>query len=230
MIGPYCAGLLAADRSATCSIPQLLWFKRVRHNVPAAVRDLARRQHRHVARAVRDRRHQPAPRLPAVVLGHVPRRRSGTRRRSIGTIGLFFVAAVPVHPVPADDLDLRDADAAARGEACTEEGANGDRRAGAVPAGEAHGVIFLPSPHRGRGAVRGPRGRWLRDPPAGRRVGRVFEAHAAPYITSFIRKRGALPHPGGGSEESGGDDAMQATRVGLEDSAHPTAAGERDRG
>ena len=39
-----------------------------------------------------------------------------------GTIGLFFDADVPVHPVAADDLDLRDADAAAGGE--------GERRGG----------------------------------------------------------------------------------------------------
>ena len=31
-----------------------------------------------------------------------------------GTLGLFFVADVPVHPLPAGDLDLRDARAGAR--------------------------------------------------------------------------------------------------------------------
>ena len=42
-----------------------------------------------------------------------------------GTIGLFFVAAVPVHPVPAGDLDRRDARAGAE----TQERARA-RRAG----------------------------------------------------------------------------------------------------
>ena len=45
------------------------------------------RQRRHVARALRDRRRQPAPRLPAVLLGHVPRRRSSTGRRSSARSG-----------------------------------------------------------------------------------------------------------------------------------------------
>ena len=35
----------------------------------------------------------------------------------IGTIGLFLTLLLPVHPLPARDLDLRDADARARGEA-----------------------------------------------------------------------------------------------------------------
>ena len=48
------------------------------HERAGAVRHLAHRQRRHVARALRDRRHQPASRLSAVVLGHVPSRRSGT--------------------------------------------------------------------------------------------------------------------------------------------------------
>ena len=57
---------------------------------PGAVRHLARRQHRHVARALRHHRHEPAPRLPALVVGHATRRRSGTGRTFIGTIGLFL--------------------------------------------------------------------------------------------------------------------------------------------
>ena len=48
----------------------------------AAVRRRDVRQRRHVARALRHHRRQPAPRLPAVVVGHVPARRSGTGRRS----------------------------------------------------------------------------------------------------------------------------------------------------
>ena len=47
-------------------------------------------QHRHVVRAVRDHRHLAAPRLPAVVLGHVHARRSGTSRPWSGSFGLFF--------------------------------------------------------------------------------------------------------------------------------------------
>ena len=80
-----------------------------------AVRHLDHRQRRHVARAVRDRRHEPAPRLPALVVGPLQRRRSGTWRTYFGTIGLFLTLLLPVPPLPADDLDLRDADAAAGG-------------------------------------------------------------------------------------------------------------------
>ena len=81
--GPYALGLLGADRSATSLAPQPLWFQRVRA------------QHRRRCSSSRmfvnvgmwlerfviivD---QPAPRLPAVVVGHVLRRRSGTGRRS----------------------------------------------------------------------------------------------------------------------------------------------------
>ena len=58
-----------------CNIvtPQLLWFKKVRSTPldPLVRRD--GRQRRHVARAVRDRRHEPPPRLPPVLVGHVPR-------------------------------------------------------------------------------------------------------------------------------------------------------------
>ena len=56
-----------------------------------------------------------SPRLPAVVVGHVHRRRVWDWSTFIGTIGLFLTLAVPVHPLPADDLDLRDAHAAAGG-------------------------------------------------------------------------------------------------------------------
>ena len=86
-----------------------------------AVRDRDGRQRRHVARALRDRRHQPAPRLPAVVVGHV----------LADAVGLDDVlrhhrpvpdAVLPVHPGAADDLDLRDADDRARGEDQGREG------------------------------------------------------------------------------------------------------------
>ena len=51
---------------------------------------------------------QPPPRLPAVVLGHVPRHDLG-----LGHLHRHHRplpdAALPLHPLPADDLDLRDA-------------------------------------------------------------------------------------------------------------------------
>ena len=82
-------------------------------NVLAAVGDLDRREHRHVARAVRDRGHEPAPRLPAVVVGHVPRDVLGLRDvlRHARPVPLVDV---PVHPLPAGDLDHRDARAGPR--------------------------------------------------------------------------------------------------------------------
>ena len=52
-------------------MPQTLWFKKVRTNIPLLFLHLADREHRHVARALRDRRDQPEPRLPALVVGHV---------------------------------------------------------------------------------------------------------------------------------------------------------------
>ena len=67
-----------------CNIlaPQLLWFEACARTRAVLFVVVDHRQRRHVARALRDRRHQPAPRLPAVVVGHVLRRRSGTGRRS----------------------------------------------------------------------------------------------------------------------------------------------------
>ena len=65
----------------TCNvfIPQLLWSAWVRRNVQALVADLDRGEYRHVARALRHRDHEPAPRLPAVFLEHVPRDHLGLR-------------------------------------------------------------------------------------------------------------------------------------------------------
>ncbi len=95
--------------SVNIVIPQLLWFAKVRHERSARCSDRRdRRQRRHVVRTVRDRRHEPAPRLPAVVVGHVLRRRSGTTRR-FRLDRAVLLAVLPVHPLPADDLDLRDA-------------------------------------------------------------------------------------------------------------------------
>ena len=62
-------------------IPQLLWVRRVQTNVPAAIFDRHLRQHRHVARALRHRRCEPASRLHAVGLGHVFRH--GLRLRGV---------------------------------------------------------------------------------------------------------------------------------------------------
>ena len=71
------------------------------------------REHRHVARALRDRGRQPAPRLPAVVVEHVPRDGLGLRD-VLRHDRAVHRAAVPVHPLPAGDLDRRDARAGAR--------------------------------------------------------------------------------------------------------------------
>ena len=96
-------------------VPQLLWIKSIRTQPGDAVPHLDVRQRRHVARAVRNRRHQPAPRLPALVVGDV----------LADALGLDDVlrhdrpvhhAVLPVHPGAADDLDLRDADDGAGGE------------------------------------------------------------------------------------------------------------------
>ena len=63
------------------AIPQIMWFKAIRRNL---VRDVGHHrssgQHRHVARTVRHRHHQPAPRLHGQQLGHLPPRPSGTGR------------------------------------------------------------------------------------------------------------------------------------------------------
>ena len=83
MTGPY-APVYWTLILCNIVIPQVLWFKRVRDERPGAVRHRARREHRHVAGALRHRRHEPAPRLPALVVGHATRRRSGTGRRSSG--------------------------------------------------------------------------------------------------------------------------------------------------
>ncbi len=72
------------------------------------VADLDCGKYRHVAGAIRNCRHQLASRLPAFIVGHV----------SDVNVGLdnvyrhdriFLYAVVPVHPLPADDLHLRDA-------------------------------------------------------------------------------------------------------------------------
>src|SRR5262249_31369483 len=81
---------------------------------PLPLLHLARREHRHVARAVRHHRHEPPPGLPAFVLGHV-------RGDEVRLGGLHRDPRPLLHPVlpvpalPPRDLDLRDADDPARG-------------------------------------------------------------------------------------------------------------------
>ena len=89
MTGPYAVfywSLIAIN----AVMIQLFWFRKRPRQHRAAVRAVAARERRHVARALRHHRHQPAPRLPALVVGHVLRRRGGTSRCSPGTIGLFL--------------------------------------------------------------------------------------------------------------------------------------------
>ena len=58
--------------------PQLMWFKRFRTVARLALHHGDVRQRRHVAGALRHHPDLAAPRLPAVVVGHVPRHASGT--------------------------------------------------------------------------------------------------------------------------------------------------------
>ena len=104
MHGPYALYYWAL---ILCNIitPQFLWFKKLRSNLVGAVDPFIRRQHWHVARAVRDRRDEFASRLPAVVVGHVP-------ADDVGLVDVYrhdrvlLYAAVPVHSLPADDFHL----------------------------------------------------------------------------------------------------------------------------
>jgi len=84
------------------------------HQRRVAVWDFPGRQPRHVAGAVRHRRHQPAPRLPPLIVGHVLSDDLG-----LGDLHRHHrpvpVPVVPVRALLADDLDLRDAHAAPRG-------------------------------------------------------------------------------------------------------------------
>ncbi len=108
MFGPYCAHVLAADPLQLRSRCSSSGFKPVRQNVSVAVRGLDRGEHRDVAGAVRDRDHQPAPRLHPGGVEHVPRHVLGLRDL-LRHVRPVLLAAVPVHPVPAGDLDRRDA-------------------------------------------------------------------------------------------------------------------------
>ena len=85
------AHVLGAASSATSSRRSSLWFRQGpraasrRSSCIAMIVNVGMWLERFVIIVV-----EPAPRLPAVVLGHVPRRRSGTGRTFVGTIGLFL--------------------------------------------------------------------------------------------------------------------------------------------
>ena len=84
------------------------------HERPLPLLRLARGQRRDVARAVRDHRDEPPPRLPALLLGHLPR--DAVRLVDVHRHDRPLPdALLPVHPLPAHDLDLRDADPRAGG-------------------------------------------------------------------------------------------------------------------
>ena len=88
-------------------IPQILWIQQVRTN-PIILFLVSRDPGRHVAGAFCHRRHEPAPRLPHVLLGHVLPHALGLddvhrHHRHVPH------AHVPVLADPACDFDLRDA-------------------------------------------------------------------------------------------------------------------------
>ena len=76
----------------TCNVivPQLFWWKSMRRNADGAVRGVDPHQRRHVVRALRDRGHLAAPRLPALVVGHVSASPFWDYAILIGSFGLFF--------------------------------------------------------------------------------------------------------------------------------------------
>src|SRR6185503_2054701 len=76
---------------------------------PAGTLDhFVHREHRHVARAFRDRRDKLASRLPADVVGNVPAHAVGLEHVYRHDRVLLY-AAVSVYSLPANDLDFRDA-------------------------------------------------------------------------------------------------------------------------
>ena len=89
IVGPVQAGLLAADLSATSSRRSCSGSAACGTASRCCSSIAHHREHRHVARAVRHRRHQPAPRFHALVVGHVLPDDLGLGD-VLGTIGLFF--------------------------------------------------------------------------------------------------------------------------------------------
>ena len=112
MTGPY-AHMYWALILCNVIAPNTLWIKNLRTSVPYLFFISFVVSVGHVAGAVRDHRDQPAPRLPALVVGHV-------QRDVLRLVGLHRHhrplphPALPVHPLPARDLDLRDAHDPAR--------------------------------------------------------------------------------------------------------------------
>ena len=92
------------------------------HHAGDAVPDCDGGQRRHVAGAFRHRRHQPPPRLPAVVVGDVLADALGHHDLRRHDWPLHH-AVLPFHPGAADDFHLRDADHGARGQGAGEQSA-----------------------------------------------------------------------------------------------------------
>ncbi len=115
MTGPY-AFFYWSLIAINAAMIQLFWFRKVRDNVALLFILSLLRQPRDVAGAVHHHRHEPAPRLPAVVVGHVLPDALGLRdvRRHHRPV---LLALLPVRSVPARDRHLRDADDRARGKA-----------------------------------------------------------------------------------------------------------------
>jgi hypothetical protein len=86
-------------------IPQALWFRRVRQNIPAPFYHFDPDQYRYVAGAFYHRRHQPSSRLPARLLGSL-------RTYFLGLVnflrnpGIILCTVVHLCPDPSRDLDF----------------------------------------------------------------------------------------------------------------------------
>ena len=115
MTGPYARVLLVAHRHQRGHDPALLVPPGAQQH-PAAVRALAARERRHVARALHHHRHQPPPRLPPLVVGYLHADQMGLRDVR-GDDRPLPLAVLPVHPFPAGAGDVRDAHDRAAGEA-----------------------------------------------------------------------------------------------------------------
>ena len=103
---PVLVGLLDDGHAATCSSPQLFWFKKVRTSIVGHVRRLDLRQHRHVVRALRHHRDLAAPRLPAVDWGYFTPD-AGRHRRPSRQLRPVLHPVPALRPLPADGRDGR---------------------------------------------------------------------------------------------------------------------------